>query len=79
MAVGDCKVAGRLKKLVSVEGNVKTVTFNLLEELDKNFPPLDLAHATKEDLLRYRMVGLSEEDEKKAIARAKELGMLKEK
>jgi len=72
-------VAGALKKLVAVEGNVKMMAFNLLEELDKNFPPLDIAHATKEDLLRLRMVGLSDEDEKKAIARAKELGMLKEK
>ncbi|MFD1455257.1 hypothetical protein ACFQ44_06105 [Levilactobacillus lanxiensis] len=53
--------------------------FNLLEKLGQNFPPLDIAHATKEDLLRYRMVGLSDEEKKKTIARAKELGMLQEK
>jgi len=52
------------------------LTFNLIEQLDKNFPPLDIAHMTAEELLHLRMVGLSPEDEKKAIARAKELGML---
>jgi len=55
---------------------VIALTFNLIEQLDKNFPPLDIAHMTAEELLHLRMVGLSPEDEKKAIARAKELGML---
>jgi len=79
MAVKIRQVRRLPKRLVSVERDVKTVAFNLLEKLDQNFPPLDLAHATKEELLHYRMVGLSEEDEKKAIARAKELGMLRDK
>ncbi|WP_204120201.1 hypothetical protein [Levilactobacillus wangkuiensis] len=46
---------------------MKTMAFNLLEELDQNFPPLDIAHATEEDLLRYRMVGLSDEEEKRPL------------
>ena len=60
-------MASRFKNLVAVERNVKTMAFNLLEELDQNFPPLDIAHATEEDLLRYRMVGLSDEEEKRPL------------
>lgn len=52
------------------------MTFDLIEKMNKNFPPLDISHATAEEILHLRMVGLSIEDEKKALARAKELGML---
>lgn len=52
------------------------MAFDLIEKMNKNFPPLDIAHATAEEILHLRMVGLSIEDEKKALARANELGML---
>lgn len=52
------------------------MTFDLIAKMNKNFPPLDIAHMTVDELLHLRMVGLSNEEEKEAIARAKELGML---
>lgn len=52
------------------------MAFDLIEKMNKNFPPLDIEHATKEQILHYRMVGLSVEDEKRALARARELKMI---
>lgn len=55
------------------------LAFNLLDELAKNFSALDIAHATQEQLLHYRMIGLSNAEEQEAIARVKKLEMLKDK
>ena len=43
------------------------------KRMNKNFPSLDIEHVTKEQILHYRMVGLSVEEEKRVIDRQRNL------
>lgn len=52
------------------------MNFDLQQELNKKFPPLDIENATEKEILRYRMLGLSSDEERRVIKRAIELGML---
>jgi len=47
----------------------------LAELVGKEFPPLDIEHASKEELLSYRMIGLTEDEEHRMFKRAEELGL----
>lgn len=51
------------------------MAFDLMEKLNKNYPPLDIDHATESDLQRYRTMGFSPDEDRKIIARARELNL----
>ncbi|ETY72671.1 hypothetical protein [Lactiplantibacillus fabifermentans] len=48
------------------------------DEWRSNFKPLDIEHANEEELLHYRMLGMTEHDEERVLKRAKELGIWSE-
>ncbi|VDG20951.1 hypothetical protein MUDAN_BIHEEGNE_02584 [Lactiplantibacillus mudanjiangensis] len=48
----------------------------LAELVGKAFPPLDIEHASKQELFSYRMIGLTADEEQQMFKRAEKLGLL---
>lgn len=49
------------------------MAFDLIKKLNKSYPPLDIENATESDLKRYRTMGFSPDEDRRLIARAREL------
>lgn len=46
-----------------------------IDEWLDSFPPLDIEHATEAEILHMRMMGLTQDEEKRMRKRAQELGI----